>query len=390
MMDGSRKLVIDRGAPRAQALGILILGLGLMLAGYLLYTLPNRDQPLTEYVGALIVAGGAFAVLGVMGLLWRSTVVVDGSGGVAVESRGVLVATHRRTIPIASTTEVLLQQISVASRHQTHNFFPVKLIGSGKPFILSSLPNYLEGRRLAEEAARCLQVPLRDQAGPATYTEAGERQGPRAPDVVNASLRAQAQMSKEEVPLPVSPAANRIRTQRYSDGAVFELPVWHRPVWILLVVVTGALVLAVALAFYIETSLGDDRNPLFYVAIALPAVIGVAALVALAYGIDRTLVRERIAAGPVWLQLEIRTRFRTFMKKVPADEIEEFGYTQDAVRYAAEAAIRHGHGTLDAPALIARSDRATLVFAIGLTRPEQVWLHDMIRYLLADGSRALG
>jgi hypothetical protein len=129
---------------------------------------------------------------------------------------------------------------------------------------------------------------------------------------------------------------------------------------------------------------------LFYVAIALPAVIGVAALVALAYGIDRTLVRERIAAGPVWLQLEIRTRFRTFMKKVPADEIEEFGYTQDAVRYAAEAAIRHGHGTLDAPALIARSDRATLVFAIGLTRPEQVWLHDMIRYLLADGSRALG
>lgn len=327
-------------------------------------------------------------------ILGRSGLHVDPVAGTVRKWWGLLVPMGGTTRRFEEFDRATLERRVVRSDKSTRTIYPVTLHGDSSPFQIDSDGDYRKARRLAEQVARALHVPLHDLTGPAPAI--------RPPESLDESLRDRARRLGLEHPWP-GPASGRITRATVRDTTVLVLP--HTGVVLgslLIAIVPMAFLLFVGTTFLIpmsrDFSSEDLENPLAWVFLgflSLFALIpgGIALRAALgAFGWS-----ERIAVSPQGIRIERRAVVGARSWTLPSREIEELTAAEegsgvvtfrkgDADPVPAPPAVQALVTTMTGGrggGLRIQSDRRMCVFGTHLDPHEIAWLQAALMYLLA-------
>jgi hypothetical protein len=259
--------------------------------------------------------------------------------------------------------------------------------------LISSGKHYAEARATAERLASFLGISLRDVALEPVFCEDGTAIETRAPYTVDASLQQQAALTGKAPPFPIKPGDCRIAVRREPARYVFELPPLRRSLAMPLVVAVASLAAAVGLGLMLmrDTQREDPIAARVFLW-SLPAAVAlIGPPFALGRGVNRRTQHESIAVTPLALTRQVRQRWTQRTVELPVEAIEEFGYTPMAAAWARSSdAGRRENLPMASVAISVRTDFKRMYLGQGLWRSEQVWLHDALKYLLAQTASGRG
>jgi len=325
-------------------------------------------------------------VIGIGILTIRQGVRLDKRNNTVHEWNGVPPFLRTRTTSLDKIVEVKIERVVFRSSQGTpHVIHSVKLTGPEPHVLVWSDKEYTDTRVKAEQVAAFLGVPLRDEALSPIYREDATAIEARAPDMLDASLQQQAAASGEPTPFPVKPSDCRIRVRREPSCYVFGLPPLRRSLAIPFGVAFCSLGVAVVLALMVmRHTEPEDPIAARILLWSMPAAVGfVGPAFAIGRGINRYTQNENITITPLALSREVRQRWTQHTVEVPIELIEEFGYTPMAAAWTRSLdAGRHENLPMASTAISVRTDFKRIYLGQGLRRSEQVWLHDVLKYLL--------
>ena len=320
---------------------------------------------LAELAGSLLFAG-----LGVVLAFGRHGYIFDRREWQVTIWWGLLRPWLTRTRPLAEFDRVTLDRRMVRNGKTTQELFPVELQGSGAPLRLVQPPDYEPARRRAEAMAEFLELELYDSTSGAVSV--------REPGRLNESLREQALTSGETVEWPELPEGSRIDYRTEGEQAIVVLPPTRiaaakRAVCIALVLVGVDLALFALLPILVP-GIPTVVSALGLV-LSLMGAFAVAAILFFKPGRLAEGEGERIVISA----RELRCQGGVFSGSAPAaiasDELEEL-HLEPSIEHPLASVLGLTGG------LVARSDRQTLRFGMGLSLAERQWLRDVIRYIV--------
>jgi len=365
---------------------------GIFLASYAIPDLPFTPFPFIEdkvgwrffprlFSGVPLLIG-----IGILGI--RQGVRLDRRKNTVESWHGFLPFLRTRTVGFGEIGEVKIGKLVLPSRYgPPHVIHSVKLMGPEPHVLISSEEHYADARAAAEQVAAFLGIPLRDEAIGPVYREDGTAIETRAPEALDASLQQQAAVPGKAPPFPIRPRDCRIRVRREPSRYVFELPPLRRSLAMALGVAALSLAFAVGLGLIVMRNI-QPEDPIaarvcLWLLPAAAALIGPS--FALGRGINRRAQNETIAITPLALSRDVRQRWTQCTVELPCAAIEEFGYTPMAAAWtrSSDAGRRENLPMVNA-AISVRTDFKRMYLGQGLRRSEQIWLHDALKYLLAQ------
>jgi len=308
------------------------------------------------------------AVLGFLMLFGGERITVDAGAGEVHVSRGRWWTWKRETRPLSEfhAVEIHRQSSNMGSRRgcggqATH---PIRMVARADEIELADIVNYHKARALAERVADYTGLPLHEATERETIIrEAG---------MLNESIAERARRLGDDVEWPKLPRGSRIELHHYGDTTHIVLP---RPnprqtmegllgMGFLLIVYGGGLA-GIAYIFgtwLTKAGIVADGGIGWAVLWALPIVpvvyIGL-------FGAALLIGRECVSVSPRVFKRAWRFPFVAWMRRIPADQIEELlGNTDD---------------------VIVRTDRTTCRVGFVLNKQERRWLAAAIRYVLVKG-----
>lgn len=360
---------------------------GILLASYVIPALPFIEDEVGWRFFPRVLSGVPL-VIGIGILTIRQGVRVVRRNNTVEYWNGFLPFLRTRTVGFGEIGEVKIDKIVLQSRYGSpYVIHSVMLMGPEPHVLISSDEHYADARATAEQVAAFLGIPLRDEAIDRVYREDGTAIETRTPDALDASLQQQAAVSGKAPPFPIKPGDCRIRVRRESSRYVFELPPLQRSLVMALGVAAFSLAAAVGLALVVMhyTEPVDPIESRIFVW-SLPAAVAlIGPSFALGRGINRRVQNETIAITPLALSREVRQRWTQRTVELPIEAIEEFGYTPMAAAWTRSSdAGRRENLPMASAAISVRTDFGRMYLGQGLRRSEQIWLHDALKYLLAQ------
>ncbi len=365
----------------------------ILIASFALPTLPFMEDGIGWRVFARVFSA-VFSLVGLGVLLIRQGTCVDGRNGAVRYWHGLLPFLPTRTVRFNEIKEVQMRKLVLPSRHgRSHVFYSAILVGPEPHILVTTEKDYAAARAAAEQAAAIIGIPLRDQAIAPVYREDGTAVETRPPEALDASLHQQAAVSGEAPPFPMQPGDCRIRVHREPGSYVFQMPVLHRSLTMALIVAAFSLAIAGGLALMVvHKTQSDDpiETRVFFWAVPVAiAVIGPA--FAIGRGLNRRRQCETIVVTKLALSREVRQGWTQRTDEVPIELIEEFGYTPMAAAWARSSDVgRRENSPMPSAAISAGTDFKPMYLGQGLRRSEQIWLHDVLRYLLVQAGNCSG
>lgn len=364
----AHRLTIKRGGGMLIAFGFPFFAIGIFIAigvsSGLLHTQGGQSaSPLFA-----VLFGMLFALPGLCLMLGRAATVLDKDQEKIITWWGLLVPFKSKEQPLEGLDTVTLTKEVRRSDKSTYTVYPVRLSGGEKPMLLKEPRQYEPARRLAEQAAKFLDLPLEDStSGEMIRREAG---------TLDESLRDRILRTGETVEMPERPANARSAYQTEGDTLVIDIPPLGFQARHILILFAGLLFPAMVCIMFLGPMLsGGKPPPLFFLAFIGVFFIGLPLLLTwgMAFRDARKRARVRISSA----LLEVRQQGLLLSKtiRIPTSELEELTLT------------RTGRAGLQSPfapnpELRARSDRAVVDFGRGLQKQELEWLYDIVRYMV--------
>lgn len=386
-MDRSNHTLTYNLAARRPGLGVLGIPVALAFAAGGVAAPQFLDEPNDLIIRGLclLLAATAF-VVGILVLAVRQGVRIDRRQRRVYTWNCFAFARRERAVPLDEFGAVELRRFVTHRRNgPPHVFFHVNLIGGRETVVVWTEDDQSRARAAAEELSAFAGLPLQNRADMPVYQEDGSRVEARRPEALDMAVGDVALDAGDVSAFPDTPADCRVRLQRDGDAYRFELPPVRRSLVMPFVVAILAVGAAGAIGAWVNQQL-EPNDPLAarLVILALPAALGLALPpFVLGRGFNRRRQEECLTITPLALHGEVRQCWTHSADEVPLEMVEEFGFTPMAAAFANSA-----RGRLQSPALIARTDHKTLYLGRGLSRAEQVWLHEALRYLMAQAAYA--
>jgi len=279
--------------------------------------------------------------------------------------------------------------------------YPVSLANKDRVPILTLVNpvKYEDSRRVSEQVAKFLNLPVEDSVSGETVV--------REPERLDESIAGRARRTGEKVGLPPAPPVMRSKVEQLGRQLVIDIPGRGMGAASLI----GAAVPLVIAAFIISSVL-DSRGP--FIDQYRLHVIGLIALSAILMGLLPALRRRsnvtRVTASPEELRVEFRAGRKVKTQVIPSAELEElhlpkvkypFGPQMKNLADAGQAAGYTGAprmpdgrpapkwlvllGSLArSPGITAQSDKAMVQFGAGLPEDELEYLCALIKKAMVE------
>jgi hypothetical protein len=357
------------------------------------------------YLFLLGLFGAAFTAVGVSLVFGRSGLILDRRKKLIIQWQGLMVPMKRKEQLLDEVKRIVVEHDSGDS--DSGVTYPVKLEGDCLKTVYIFAPSdYQEARRAAEELARFLSRPVEDSSTGVKIV--------REPDKLDESLREKIRRTKEDTfHLPAPPFPMKTRVQETTEGLILEIPgpgitISH---WLYL----GVIFAFVGFVLYILLGFLRLPSPPFLRALFggfLLVFFILGPLLGVLWHLRREAGRMTVVTvNPAILRVEERSRRKSCITEIPADELEELELptgknTRESIRMAGklpqyalpESGIpRFPDGRpmpkivvslmklAKSPGIIARSDRASAQFGSGLPEDELKYLHALIKKTLTQG-----
>ncbi len=357
--------------------GIPFLAAGLFVIASGLGLLPGKD-----HMPALIAVpfGGIFALAGSLIVFGRRGCTMDRSRGVIQYWSGLLAPMFRKTHRIEDIQQVTLTKEVRRSDRSSYTVYPVRLLGDGIKLEIGETQRYEKSRRLAEQLAEFLSLPLADSSSGEVVI--------REPEDLNTPLRERLVREGEE-PLPEPPAHLESRILRRGNAVRIEIPPARGGIGSLL-----SKIIFIFSTFFTLVFLGIIGSTIYQWGKTNPHIFWIVGGVAVAFIIGDILILRkflplfgaaptRITVTPEELRVEHKVGLAGLTTEViPAGELEELILPKADPAKALEVPEMLA-GLVAAP-IIARSDRKTIQFAGRLSQEEKEFLVAVIKHTLAS------
>ena len=389
---------------------VSLVGVLFLLPGLLIMQIPLGLVPLDTEGASLpwyvfVLFGLPFAAVGTVLVFGRSGFTIDRRRGVVRQWKGLVVPMRR--------TETLLSLYGcVRLGHQagdknSADTYPVELAGpaAGTTLRIGFPTDYTEARRVAEELSRFLDKPLEDSSVP--------KQVVREPGRLDEPLRDRLRRTGEDVRTPPPmPQVMRAKILETPDGATMEIPA-RTPAFFRYV--------ALAVSFFMAAVVGFTFIPTIHRLPFEPSTrFGMTLFVSALFILGPILTGRRlfrmqsgqrtvVTVNRSVLRVEEHAGGKTAAREIPVDELEDLVLpTMRSIIEETELpggkprAVAGDTGTLrmpdgrpvpgfllsvlklaGSPGITARSDKTTLTFGQGLPEAELVYIHGLIRRVIA-------
>ncbi len=244
-----------------------------------------------------------------------------------------------------------------SQRKVTYTVYPVYLVREkGDPVPVAESRRYLASRKNAEAAAVFLDLGVSDHTSGSTIVrEAG---------TLDMSLAERLHCDRDKIDVPRRPDNSVIKHTIHENTALFSIPAPGFNLVGYLSLGFGGVILLIGIVPVLYAIIGSASvNPIGPIALLFGFVL-----------VGRALREATTAAEVSVSQKGISVKYRGPLSfgsgKIPVKELED---------------LMLGHLSsklLSDPVLLARSDRAVLIFGKGLDQDEQIWLHAMIQQAL--------
>ncbi|MCI0341153.1 MAG: hypothetical protein L0216_08350 [Planctomycetales bacterium] len=359
---------------------LILFGLPFLVPGLLVATSPLWGEMTTESGEAapvffVVPFGLLFTAVGAGFVFGRSGAILDKDEGTATSWWGLLVPFRRTVRPLADFREVAVVREIRRSKNSTYTVFVVRLAGAGKPLDLREPRDPVAARRLAEEAAGFLGLPVRDTTG--------ERPLVREAARLDEPLRERLRRTGERAPRPAPPLETPVGHEIANDGATLEMPAPGLRAALVLPLLIGAAISAVVLFAFVHPVLAHvaaDEREGAGVALALfsgPCVaVGLAplALVGLPF-LRAARTRDRVGLSRTGVRVERRGLLLSKAIEMEASEVEEVGIAKAEGR---------PWKPLGGEVVAIRCDDGTVEIGAGLPKRDLEWLRDLARHYLGQ------
>ena len=210
---GEGRIELRQGGGCLVLFGLPFLASGLFVAAGAAGLVPVDTPPGPERLG-LALFGAVFAIAGgvLMGLRWGTT--LDAGAGTATSWWRLLGKTWRRVRPLVSFRRVLLRR--EARDRSVRYVVELGSVPGGDVLKVGGSGDMLESRRLAEEVADTLGLPLRDTtSGVPVEREAGR---------LDEGVAARGRRTGQAPLLPGRPYPMRSRVEERAGGTTITIP----------------------------------------------------------------------------------------------------------------------------------------------------------------------
>jgi len=348
-------------------LPFLLIGLSVMAAPFL----ASSGKAAPPWYGA-VPFGAVFATVGAALVFGRSGTILDRRGGSVTTWWGLLVPFRRTVRPLADFQSVVIAREVRRSKNSTYTVYPVRLTAQGTPHVEVQEPrDEHAARSVGEELARFLGVRLVDHSMGATVV--------READQLDESLRDRVQRGGERLDVGEPPPDARSRRSVAGDALVFELPPTGFKAGHIIAMVVGLIIPAGVfsgiLARLVSAGKALGGPELLLLGVVALLFVGVPFLAFFATAVRHALRRSRVEVSPRELRVTQPGILGSRTKAIPTDQLEELevvGLKALTGQRAAPAFLTSGD------AIVARSDRLTIVFGAGLSRAELDWMRAVI------------
>lgn len=332
-----------------------------------------------------------FILIGGACLFYRGATVIDTLNGRVTTWWGFLFPISRKEYPLDQIKAVLLERKVIRSKNRTSVIYPVSLIGRNEEDIdCESAGTYAKGRAEAEKVAKLLHLELRDRtSGKTVIREAG---------TMDESIVDRVRRLGEVLDWPELPAGSAIRYQNIDDTAIMELPPVKSSRLVLLVaLVPLAFVGFFVLSFMVPFFLDGDTNVQPLGKLLIGGFLSLFIIIPL-FGVWTILKRtsgtqDRLVVSWRGIELEREYKFGgTHRVNIPAEEIEELdvadqfpfpdGPQSSSPQIRTAVSAMNALSRSSRGGVYVRSDTHNMQFGQGLSREEQQWIYDAIRFIL--------
>jgi hypothetical protein len=389
-----------------------LFGLPFLLAGLFIMQIPIGFIPVSTEKAPLpwyffVLFGGVFAVVGASLVFGRRGLVIDRRQQVVRVWWGLLLPMKSNEYPLERFARVKLSRD--AGDSDSGDTYPVHLVGEwvDKPLLIEAPTDYQEARTTGEFLARFLQRPLEDISSGKKVV--------RDPDNLDESLKERVLRTQEDVrSLPPPPLEMRTNIEQTSEGVELEIP--GPPL-------KGFRLIPLVLVLAMVGMVGKFFLPMFF-SLPGPKIIryGFAAFIGLFFiflpiaSVIRHLLRikrqtTRVTVNPALLRVEEHRSGKILVTEILAEDLRELTLptvlsaleevdlpgTKRTVSLGHTGVARMPDGRpapriLEAflrcvglPGITATGKKARVTFGKGLSEAELLYLHALVRYIIAGG-----
>ncbi len=378
---------------------LLLFGLPFLLAGLFVMAASLKLVPIQSevewYFG--IPFGGIFALVGAGLMFGRSGMTIDRRQQTVSKWWGILVPMKRDEYPLDQYSRVTLGRETRSSGDSSVTVFPVKLEGAGevKALEIQAPQIYPAGRQLAETLAKFLNRPLVDTSTGQAVT--------REPDKLDEPLREQARRTREKVEWTEPPYGSKIQVHDEAGLKIFELPP-PAPALASYLQLVAALGFVGFVSYFFLIPLARLPMPpqlryIFFGFIGLFFILG-PIWSALRGLLAPGRKNVRVAVSRDSLRVEEPGLLRKKAKEIPLGELEELVLPEMNPELVPGRKLPDGTTLPPSPRMMAvgqfmaklirnpgitaRSDKMSMEFGQGLTKPELIFLHAAIKQLIIE------
>jgi hypothetical protein len=368
------QIVYRSGGGCLAVFGLPFLAAGLAVLTMPLWGIPLKDsktgKPMPWFFS--LVMGVPFTAVGVGLVFGRGGKVLDRRAGTLTTWWGLLVPWKMTTRPLSDFASVSISREVRRTKNSSYTVYPVRLdSGERTGLTLEEPRDTSQARRLGEDAAKFLNVRLVDRSlGDAIVREAVE---------LDESLRERARRTGERPPLPEPPPACRASHQVVGDALVFDLPAPGFRIGNVFAMAFGLLIPLVVVGIFVGAILPDKQMP-SEMKLVLALVLGVFCVLAPLFftwagSIRSARARTQVEVSPDVLRVRMQGLFREQVTEIPTSELEELQIIHQTGAVSSRGQISFPRGS---EVILARSDRTSVTFGVGLSRPELEWIKAVI------------
>lgn len=356
-------------------LPFLLAGLFVLIAGSLGKMESETGDPAPLYV--VIPFGLVFASVGSIFVFGRYGIVIDKDAGEITTWYGLLTPMKTKREPLGELDEVRVTKELRRHSNSTNTVYPVRLVAGTKPLTIEENGTYGQSRKLAEDLATFLELPLVDQSsGQSIRREAAE---------LDLSLRERIAQRGEQITWPEPPPEMQSTYEILDDTVRIDTPPPGFTAVHALATVGGLVPAGVVLAFLYFTGFFDDGfmdDPAGHVFLGfLVFFFGVVPLlISAGPALNNAVERTVVLASPQ----ELRVTWRGLIKReraIPTTELEELELIGNVRR-----SRRHGRFLGGASAIVARSDTTAIELAPRVDGAETAWIYGAIKYVVTGAA----
>lgn len=353
---------------------LALFGLPFLLAGLFIMSVPFTAVEMKGNMPKwmMVPFGAVFATIGAALVFGRRGVIVDRRRKEVRTWWGLLVALGGTERQLEEFTGVRLTREVRRSDKSSYTVYPVRLGGGGKPVSLGEPRDATAARKLGEELAKFVGLPLEDAtSGSVVRREAGH---------LDESVRDRARRTGRKLEIPPPPPGMKTQVSFQGDATVLEIPpAGFHPAYLVIFAVV-LIFPAIIGGFMIHPILGEkSEDPFRWVFVGFLSLFALVPVLIFAGVVLRAAKRRtKVTVSPGEVTVETSGIGLTLKVTLPADEIEELLVRDLPPQMAKFAAMKRGAG-----GIVLRTDRKGVSFGAHLSGDELRHLKGVIESVIA-------